>query len=57
MSSGWRTYIIMILLKNIIVIKNMTNMKWVESLYDNDFIQKYYFHQKYDKYQVGGEHI
>ena len=30
----------MILLKNIIVIKNLTNMKWVENIDDNDFIKK-----------------
>ena len=43
----------MILFKNIVFIKNMTNIKWVENMADNDFIRKYYFHQKYDKYEVG----
>ena len=36
---------IMILFKNIIFIKNMTNIKLVEGLYDNDFVQKYCCHQ------------
>ena len=40
---------IMILFKNIVVIKNMANIKWAENMADNDFIQKYYCHQKYDK--------
>ena len=31
---------IMILFKNIIFIKNMTNIKWVENIDDNDFIKK-----------------
>ena len=34
---------IMILFKNIVVIKNMANIKWAENMADNDFIQNIIF--------------